>query len=173
MFSSSRRSLSLVLLATVALVAAACGTNTKASEMTYVPTVIPTAAPTVGPTAAPTVTPATTADVPVSLSEWKVTMPATLKPGVVNFAVTNDGTMEHEMLVFKSDLAPADYPKDANGDIVEDGAGVSLISDAENIAPKGTQPRTVDLSTPGTYLFVCNIPGHFKAGMSAVVTVTP
>jgi uncharacterized cupredoxin-like copper-binding protein len=27
--------------------------------------------------------------------------------------------------------------------------------------------------TPGKYLFVCSIPGHFKSGMFMVVTVTP
>jgi uncharacterized cupredoxin-like copper-binding protein len=36
----------------------------------------------------------------------------------------------------------------------------------------GTQARTIDL-TPGKYLFVCNIPGHFKQGMYTVVTVKP
>ena len=52
-------------------------------------------------------------------------------------------------------------------------AGVTLLSDGDNIDPNGTQTRTVDLSQAGTYLFVCNIPGHFKAGMYTVVTVSP
>ena len=47
------------------------------------------------------------------------------------------------------------------------------MSDGENIDSGGSQSRTVDLSTPGTYLFVCNIPGHFHQGMYSVVTVTP
>jgi len=79
--------------------------------------------------------------------------------------------MPHELLIFKSDLAPAAYPKDKSGDIIEDGPGVNLVSDGENIDPAGAQTRTVDLK-PGTYLFVCNIPGHFKQGMFQVVTVT-
>ena len=82
------------------------------------------------------------------------------------------GTAPHELLVFKSDLDPSAYPTDAAGSIKEEGAGVTLVSDGENIDPAGSQVRIVDL-TPGTYLFVCNIPGHFKQGMFTVVTVAP
>jgi len=75
------------------------------------------------------------------------------------------------LLVFKSNLEPSAYPVDAAGDIEEDGAGVALLSDGDNIEPGASQVRAIDL-TPGTYLFVCNIPGHFKAGMFTVVSVT-
>jgi uncharacterized cupredoxin-like copper-binding protein len=34
------------------------------------------------------------------------------------------------------------------------------------------QTRTVDLTKPGRYLFVCNIPGR-QTGMFSEVTVTP
>ena len=93
--------------------------------------------------------------------------------GKLNFSITNIGTIQHELLVFKSDLASSAYPLDSKGNIVEDGPGVTLVSDGDNIDPGKTQTRTVDLTQPGTYLFVCNIPGHFKAGMFSVVTVTP
>ncbi len=46
-----------------------------------------------------------------------------------------------------------------------------LVSDGENVEAGKSQSRAIDLA-PGTYLFVCNIPGHFKAGMFTVVTVT-
>ena len=93
--------------------------------------------------------------------------------GQVDFSITNIGTIPHELLVFKSDLPPSAYPVDNKGDIVEDGPGISLVSDGDNMDPGKTQARTVDLTRPGRYLFVCNIPGHFKAGMFSVVTVTP
>ena len=93
--------------------------------------------------------------------------------GQVNFSITNIGTIQHELLVFKSDLAPSAYPVDKNGHIIEDDPGITLVSDGDNIDPGKTQTRTVDLTQPGTYLFVCNIPGHFKAGMFSVVTVAP
>ena len=66
---------------------------------------------------------------------------------------------------------PNAYPVDAAGDIKETGGGVSLVSDGANIDPGGTQTRSVDLA-PGKYLFVCNIPGHFKQGMYEIVIVT-
>jgi uncharacterized cupredoxin-like copper-binding protein len=111
--------------------------------------------------------------VPVSLNEWHVGVQTTLKPGSINIEAANFGSIQHELLVFKSDLAPSSYPLDKNGNIVEDGPGITLLSDGDNIDPNRTQTRTVDLSQPGTYLFVCNIPGHFKAGMYTVVTVAP
>lgn len=134
------------------------------------PAPVPSAAPLAS--AAPSAGSATTGATAITLSEWKATVGATMKAGQVEFAITNTGTMPHELLVFKSDLAPSAYPSDSAGTIDEEGGGVSLISDGENIDPGGTQSRTVDLSTPGTYLFVCNIPGHFKQGMFTVVTVT-
>jgi uncharacterized cupredoxin-like copper-binding protein len=108
----------------------------------------------------------------ISLYEWKVIAPSTIKAGKSTFTISNFGTEPHELLMFKSDRDPSAYPTDAAGNIKEEGAGVTLVSDGENIDPTGSQVRTVDL-TPGTYLFVCNIPGHFKQGMFAVVTVAP
>lgn len=120
------------------------------------------AAPSALPQLAPT----------IGLLEWKVVVASTIKSGPTEFAITNLGAIPHELLVFKSDLDPAAYPTNAAGDIDEEGAGVTLVSDGENIDPAGTQARSVDL-TPGKYVFVCNIPGHFKEGMFTVVTVTP
>jgi uncharacterized cupredoxin-like copper-binding protein len=108
----------------------------------------------------------------VTLTEWSVVVAGTIKAGKTQITSTNSGVIQHEMLIFKSDLAASAYPKDAKGDIKEEGKGITLVSDGENIDPAGSQVRQVDL-TPGTYLFVCNIPGHFKAGMSTVVTVVP
>lgn len=163
----------------VVAVAAACGAS---SSTTNLPSAVasPVAATAAPATAAPatSVAPSTAAvspagALPIALKEWSVTVPATIKAGEASFTISNAGTTPHEMLVFKSDLAPAAYPKDGAGSIIEDGAGVVLVSDGENIEPGGTQARTVDLATPGTYLFVCNIAGHFKQGMFTVVTVTP
>ncbi len=86
--------------------------------------------------------------------------------------IMNSGQEPHELLVFRSDLEVSKYPT-TDGDITEDGAGISKISDGDNIAPGQAQQRTVDLTQPGKYLFVCNLPGHFKKGMYTVVTVAP
>jgi hypothetical protein len=150
-----------------------------AAAQTALPTPAPTPAPTSQPTAAPTPgssggpigsPPAGTA---IYVSEWSVGLPTSMLAGQRNFAITNIGTIQHELLVFKSDLLPSTYPVDSKGNIIEDGPGITLISRGDKIDPGKTQARTVDLTQPGTYLFVCNIPGHFKAGMFSVVTVTP
>lgn len=110
-------------------------------------------------------------NVNVILTEFKVASAETTIPaGQVTLHITNNGAIQHELLVFKSNLAPSQYPM-ADGGIAEDDPSIAKVSDGDNIDPGATQTRTVDLSTPGTYLFVCNIPGHFMAGMWQQITV--
>jgi len=155
--------------------AAGSATGAPTVEASLVPTVASTSqaspAPTPGSSAGPIGNAAT--GIAIYISEWSVGLPTSMLAGQVNFSITNIGTVPHELLVFKSDLRPAAYPVDGSGDIIEDGPGITLVSDGENLDPGATQARTVDLTQPGTYLFVCNIPGHFKSGMFRVVTVTP
>jgi Sulfocyanin (SoxE) domain len=165
--------LSLVIAAS----AAACGSAAVAP--TFRPTPVAAATPLPSPVAIASAPVVVAAAVPakaiipsLSLYEWKVIAPSTIKPGKFTYTISNFGTIQHELLVFKSPLDPASYPTDASGHIKEVGAGVTLVSDGENIDPSGSQVRTIDLK-PGKYLFVCNIPGHFKAGMFTVVTVAP
>jgi uncharacterized cupredoxin-like copper-binding protein len=190
-----RRSVKMLWAVIASLSLAACSAASAAPNWTFVPSASipeaaasPSPAPTqAGPTAQPSTQPEATpssepsaapsgapaAPIAIYVSEWSVGLPTSLVVGQADFAVTNIGTIQHELLVFKSDLAPSTYPVDENGDIIENGPGIDLISDADNIDPGKTQARTVDLTQPGRYLFVCNIPGHFKAGMYRVVTVTP
>ena len=108
----------------------------------------------------------------VALSEYHVNViPANPSPGSHTFTIANDGRTEHELLVFKTTVDPGAFPIGPDGDIDEEAPGMNKISDGDNVAPGATQKRTVDLSEPGTYVFVCNLPGHFKAGMYQVVTV--
>jgi len=142
-------------------------TAAATSEATVEPTTAASTAPSGEPTSAGT------ADVAIHLSEWSVGVPTTIAAGTVNLSITNIGKIQHELLVFKSDLAPSTFPLDSHGNIIEDGPGINLVSDGENIDPGAMQSRKVDLSKPGQYIFVCNIPGHFHAGMFTVVSVTP
>ena len=167
------------VIAGLALASTGCATSGGVPSFTYAP---PAAqSPTADPSTAPAVSPVTTAPPPsasaatgatVSLAEWKVTVAGAIKSGKTDLAITNVGAAPHELLVFKSDLKPSAYPTDAAGDIKEEDAGVKLVSDGDNIDPAGTQTRSIDLG-PGKYLFVCNIPGHFKQGMFTIVTVAP
>lgn len=136
----------------------------------------------VTPAAAPATDSSTAASSPaidqslaVDLREFNIASSATTTtPGVKTLQITNSGTIAHELLVFHSDLAPSDYPIDpATGDINEDGSGIAKISDGDNLDPGTSQTRAIDLSQPGTYTFVCNLPGHFKNGMVRTFTVAP
>lgn len=107
----------------------------------------------------------------VNLTEYAVNSSATIvKAGQVTLNITNSGSLQHELLVFKADLAPSKYPV-AAGEVDEESPVVNKVSDGDNLDPGGTQARTVDLTQPGTYLFVCNLPGHFAAGMYEQVIV--
>jgi uncharacterized cupredoxin-like copper-binding protein len=145
----------------VAAALSACGGSTA-------PPAVAAATP-----AATTAAPAAVTAQKITLAEWKVDVPATQRAGQVTFDVTNAGAAQHEVLVFRSDLTPAQYPRQTTGAINEEGAGITKVSDGDNLDAGKSQTRTVDLSQPGTYLFVCNLPGHFAQGMFTVVTVTP
>jgi uncharacterized cupredoxin-like copper-binding protein len=167
-------------IAGLAVTATGCATARGAPNFTYAPPASAqpaSAAATTAPTASPLASAAAVSSSPtdgptISLTEWKVTLAGTIKSGKTDVTISNVGTVPHELLVFKSDRAPSAYPTDAAGNIKEEGAGVALVSDGDNIDPGGSQTRTIDLA-PGKYLFVCNIAGHFKQGMFSVVTVAP
>ena len=99
-------------------------------------------------------------------------VPTSIKAGQVNFKIVNSGAVEHELLVFKADKDIAAYPTDDAGAIKEEDPTITKVSDGANITGGASQQRTVDLSKTGRYLFVCNLPSHFKQGMATIVTVS-
>jgi uncharacterized cupredoxin-like copper-binding protein len=59
---------------------------------------------------------------------------------------------------------------ETNGRVKESAlGGVTELGDLE---PGTSGALTMDLKS-GTYMLFCNLPGHFKAGMYHVLTVTP
>jgi len=158
----------VVIAVGAAVIFVAVGRDHRTTPTTTTPAA---AAPAPAPAAPAAPAIAAAGSVNVSLSEFKVAPAATtIAAGNVTLNIANAGTVQHELLVFRSDLAPSAYPKES-GDIDEEGQGIVKVSDGDNLDPGATQTRTVDLTQPGTYLFVCNLPGHFAAGMYQVVTV--
>lgn len=104
---------------------------------------------------------ATTAtSVGVKLKEFSIVPSVkTAKAGKVTFVVKNTGKLEHEMLVMKTNLAPAKLPLNAKGRVPEKGA----VGEIGDIAPGQTKKKTFAL-TAGKYVLLCNLPGHYKAG---------
>jgi uncharacterized cupredoxin-like copper-binding protein len=111
------------------------------------------------------------ASVSTKLSEFKIELGATTAAGgPVTFALTNAGTTVHEFVVFKTDLAPDKLPLAADGtEVDEEGAGLTLVDEVEDIAVGATASLPVDLAT-GHYVLICNLPAHYTSGMHAEFT---
>ena len=88
--------------------------------------------------------------------------------GSTTFDITNDGPSTHEFVVLTTDLAEDALPVD--GSTVTEG-NLDLVDEAEDIAPGVSTSLTVDLE-PGAYVVICNVEGHYGAGMHAALTVT-
>lgn len=89
--------------------------------------------------------------------------------GSVSFVADNTGPSEHEVVVLKTDLAP-DALSVEGGKVDEGASGIELIGEIEEFAAGAQESVTFDL-TAGAYVLICNIPGHYEAGMTAPLEV--
>ncbi|MDQ2952186.1 MAG: hypothetical protein M3R54_07970 [Chloroflexota bacterium] len=104
----------------------------------------------------------------VDLKEYSVTLSvATIKAGTVKFGIRNNGTMVHDFELIKTDLAPDKLPMDQGAaKAKEDG----LIKQMINIAANRSTTLGASL-TPGHYVIICNVAGHYQLGMRAELKV--
>jgi uncharacterized cupredoxin-like copper-binding protein len=84
----------------------------------------------------------------------------------------NEGSVEHELVLFKSSKNPAELPTEASGDVDEE----KLDQEAEEIGEiadvEAGDTKSEDFKlTPGKYVIFCNLPGHYAQGMYGTVTV--
>lgn len=134
------------------------------------------AATTSEPTATTTQPSAATAGFTVAVSlgedDGKLFLrPATTSThaGTVTFAVRNTGSMLHEFVVLKTDTPAGKLPTGAGGTAKE----VGRIGAVPQIAPgSATQYLTFTKLEPGSYVLLCNVPGHYSLGQYAAFTVT-
>lgn len=107
----------------------------------------------------------------VELKEMTVTAdPTSIATGSVKFTATNAGAMGHELVILKTDLAADALPVEA-GKASEGGQGVEMIGKIVEFAGGETESATFDL-VPGKYVLICNIAGHYQAGMRTGITAT-
>lgn len=104
----------------------------------------------------------------VEMTDYKVTVNvSSAKAGTTKIGVRNLGSMEHSFEVLKTDLPHDQIPVDgASAKAREDGkvGGIASIPAGKSAAV------TVDL-TPGKYVFICNVAGHYGLGMHIGFTV--
>ena len=115
--------------------------------------------------------PSDTSEVPtlyLDLSDFKIVSDrATVSAGRVVFGIRNHASMVHELKVVKSDLDPDKLPIDAAAaKAKEDGKVGELL----NISAGASRKLALEL-TPGKYLLICNIAGHYQLGMRVALEV--
>jgi uncharacterized cupredoxin-like copper-binding protein len=98
---------------------------------------------------------------------------ATAEPGPTTIVAPNEGSVEHELVLFKTNTDPAQLPTDANGDVDEEKLDemAEEIGEVADVEPGDTKSEEFDL-TPGKYVMFCNISGHYAQGMYGTLTVT-
>ncbi|MEX2032143.1 MAG: sulfocyanin-like copper-binding protein, partial [Dehalococcoidia bacterium] len=92
---------------------------------------------------------------------------ATASAGAVAFEVTNRGQLLHEMLIIRTDLAEDALPIDG---VTVDESQLDVVAGTIELPPDQSQLLLTDLQA-GAYVLVCNIPGHYNAGMHRAFTV--
>jgi uncharacterized cupredoxin-like copper-binding protein len=108
----------------------------------------------------------------VTLADFTITVdPDSASAGDVTFDITNDAGQTHEFVVFNTDLAPDQLPTDEGGDVDEAGEGVEHVDEIEDITAGSTESLTVNLDA-GSYVLICNLPGHYAQGMHTGFTVS-
>lgn len=116
--------------------------------------------------------------VKVTLSEWAVQVDkAELPAGSITFEVTNNGPADiHEFVVIKTDLDPGDLPTDSTGKVDEEGGGMTVEGEIEDIEVGASGTLKLDL-VAGKYALICNIyseeedEAHYHEGMRTAFTV--
>jgi uncharacterized cupredoxin-like copper-binding protein len=106
--------------------------------------------------------------------------PASVPSGNVAFVVKNTGTIEHEAVVLKTDVPYDKLPVTYGGDPpapvktgankVSEDANIGETGDP-NLGPGDIRVFTIQHMTPGNYVIVCNLAGHYAKGMRAPLTV--
>jgi uncharacterized cupredoxin-like copper-binding protein len=93
----------------------------------------------------------------------------TVAAGRVSFTVSNAGPSPHEFVIVQGD--PTGTKGDEAGRVSEAAhIGGPEGPEIGNINSGHTKSLTVNLP-PGTYTIMCNLPGHYMAGMHSTIVV--
>lgn len=97
---------------------------------------------------------------------------SSVKSGTVSFDVTNwSRSIVHNVLIVSVANPTAPLPYDYGQSRVPE-EQVKVAGRSDDLEPNGSKTFDVAL-TPGSYLVICNVPGHYASGMVAPLTVTP
>jgi uncharacterized cupredoxin-like copper-binding protein len=108
----------------------------------------------------------------VTMSDFKFTPQNVTAPaGKITLTAPNTGKAPHELVLIKFRGNPGKLPTLANGEANEDAfSEAALPGEIGETEPGDTGSLTVTLPA-GKYVMLCNVPGHYKAGMYGTLTV--
>jgi uncharacterized cupredoxin-like copper-binding protein len=100
-----------------------------------------------------------------TLKEYSIApRPSEVAAGRVAFNVHNAGSIKHEFVVLRTDKKASDLLK---GNEADETGNVGEIGDLQ---PGQTKTLSLNLKA-GHYALICNLPGHYKLGQHADLTV--
>jgi uncharacterized cupredoxin-like copper-binding protein len=97
----------------------------------------------------------------------------TTNAGTVKISTPNNGQVQHELVLLKTNQPAGSLPTLGNGEVDEEGLeanGVDSPGEIEDVGPSETKSGTFKL-TPGKYVMICNLPSHYRQGMYGTLTV--
>jgi uncharacterized cupredoxin-like copper-binding protein len=97
--------------------------------------------------------------------EMSIEAPSSVKAGTVVFEVRNEGAAPHEFVLLRTDTRAGGL-RVTNGRAAEPG----LVGRTGKLAPGADGELEADLR-PGRYVVLCNVPGHYEAGMRQALRV--
>jgi len=98
---------------------------------------------------------------------------ATAKAGKTTIEAPNEGAVEHELVLFKTNKNPAKLPTEANGGVDEEKLDQEAEEAGEIADVEAGESKSEEFTlTPGNYVMFCNVPGHYAQGMYGTVKVT-
>ena len=127
---------------------------------------LPTAA---SPPDAPTTPGSNSSAVQFELSDFAIDGPPTATAGALEIEAGNHGTTPHDLVILQTDTDPSALP--VEGTVVDEDDAGALIGKLQNIQGGATKREVFSLA-PGNYAIICNVPGHYRLGMYAALTVT-
>jgi len=102
------------------------------------------------------------------LDEWSIELGSPEQAaGTITLQVQNVGTMEHEVILIRTTLEPDKLPQQSG---TVNLSGLDVVGRKDGIERR--EKTTLEASlTPGSYVFICNLSGHYALGMRAGLVV--
>ena len=105
----------------------------------------------------------------VRVRDFKIDAPATVRAGEVRMTVHNEGPDTHEVFIVKAGAPDLPLRKDG---ITVDEAAIESKSPGEIGGTEAGHTTSGSFHlTPGRYELICNMAGHYRAGMHRTLVV--